>query len=56
MAPAVPPRIIQSGGHPPPLVPGCSIPGGRSSFERQFMGWLQTEKLDKELWILGLMD
>ena len=27
-----------------------------ASFERQFMGWLQTEKLDKELWILGLMD
>ena len=27
-----------------------------SSFERQFMVWLQTEKLDKELWILGLMD
>ena len=26
------------------------------SFERQFMGRLQTEKLDKELWILGLMD
>ena len=27
-----------------------------ASFERQFMVWLQTEKLDKELWILGLMD
>ena len=27
-----------------------------ASFERQFMLWLQTEKLDKELWILGLMD
>ena len=26
-----------------------------ASFERQFMVWLQTEKLDKELWILGLM-
>ena len=25
-------------------------------FERQFMVWLQTEKLDKELWILGLRD
>ena len=27
-----------------------------ASFERQFMVWLQTEKLDKERWILGLMD
>ena len=27
-----------------------------ASFERQFMVWLQTEKLDKELWILCLMD
>ena len=27
-----------------------------ASFERQFMVWLQTEKLDKELWILGLID
>ena len=27
-----------------------------ASFERQFIVWLQTEKLDKELWILGLMD
>ena len=27
-----------------------------ASFERQFMVWLQTEKLEKELWILGLMD
>ena len=27
-----------------------------ASFERQFMVWLQTGKLDKELWILGLMD
>ena len=27
-----------------------------ASFERQFMVWLQTEKLDKELWILWLMD
>ena len=27
-----------------------------ASFERQFMVWLQTEKLDKELCILGLMD
>ena len=27
-----------------------------ASFERQFMVWLQTEKLDKELWTLGLMD
>ena len=27
-----------------------------ASFERQFMVWLQTEKLDKKLWILGLMD
>ena len=27
-----------------------------ASFERQFMVWLQTEKLHKELWILGLMD
>ena len=27
-----------------------------ASFERKFMVWLQTEKLDKELWILGLMD
>ena len=27
-----------------------------ASFERQFMVWLQTEKLDKELWILGSMD
>ena len=27
-----------------------------ASFERQFMVWLQTEKLDKELWILGLME
>ena len=27
-----------------------------ASFERQFMVWLQMEKLDKELWILGLMD
>ena len=27
-----------------------------ASFERQFMLWLQTEKLDEELWILGLMD
>ena len=27
-----------------------------ASFERQFMVWLQAEKLDKELWILGLMD
>ena len=27
-----------------------------ASFERQFMVWLQTEKLDNELWILGLMD
>ena len=27
-----------------------------ASFERQYMVWLQTEKLDKELWILGLMD
>ena len=27
-----------------------------ASFERQFMVWLQTEKLDKELWILRLMD
>ena len=27
-----------------------------ASFERQFMVWLPNEKLDKELWILGLMD
>ena len=27
-----------------------------ASLESQFMVWLQTEKLDKELWILGLMD
>ena len=27
-----------------------------ASFERHFMVWLQTEKLDKEVWILGLMD
>ena len=27
-----------------------------ASFETQFMVWLQTEKRDKELWILGLMD
>ena len=27
-----------------------------ASFERQFMVWLQTGNLDKELWILGLMD
>ena len=27
-----------------------------ASFERQFIVWLQTEKLDKELWILGLTD
>ena len=27
-----------------------------ASFERQLMVWLQTEKLDKELWNLGLMD
>ena len=27
-----------------------------ASLERQFMVWLQTEKLDKELWILWLMD
>ena len=27
-----------------------------ASFERQFMVWLQTEKLDKEFWILGWMD
>ena len=27
-----------------------------ASFERQFMVWLQTEKLDKELWIVGLID
>ena len=27
-----------------------------ASFERQFMVWLQTERRDKELWILGLMD
>ena len=31
-------------------------PNYSASFERQFMVWLQTEKLDKELWILGLMD
>ena len=27
-----------------------------ASFEREFMVWLQTEKLHKELWILCLMD
>ena len=27
-----------------------------ASFERQFMVWLQTEKRDKEFWILGLME
>ena len=27
-----------------------------ASFKRQFMVWLQMEKLDKELWILSLMD
>ena len=26
------------------------------SFERQIFGWLQTEILEKDLWILGLMD
>ena len=31
-------------------------PNYLASLERQFMVWLQTEKLDKELWILGLMD
>ena len=31
-------------------------PNYRALFERQFMVWLQTEMLDKELWILGLMD
>ena len=28
-------------------------PKSWASFERQFIVWLQTEKLDKELWILG---
>ena len=37
-----------------PKFPGH--PNYWASFERQFMVWLQTEKLDKELWIVGLMD
>ena len=27
-----------------------------TSFERQFLVWLQMERLEKDLWILGLMD
>ena len=27
-----------------------------ASFERQFLIWLQTERFEKDLWILGLMD
>ena len=27
-----------------------------ASFERQFLLWLQSERLEKDLWILGLMD
>ena len=27
-----------------------------ASFQRQFLVWLQTERLVRDLWILGLMD
>ena len=63
------PDIGQWEGQDVPLVrpSSCNVKGGIPSsrrylptywpsFERQFMVWLQTEKLDKELWILGLMD